>query len=49
MPQRRQVPEHHRRALRLALGVLIPCVLGYGVLLPEHLEHSKGFAQACKW
>lgn len=45
----RQVPEYYRRAIRLALAVGLPCVLGYGVLLPEKHVNSKYFAQACKW
>lgn len=47
LPER--VSEHKRRALRLFLGVLIPCSVGYGVVGPEHLALSKDVQTIAKW
>lgn len=46
--RRNAVPEAYRRAIRLAIGLTIPCVLGLGVLGKE-LPRSHEFTQACLW
>jgi len=47
LPER--IPEHRRRAVRLALGVGIPCFIGFGVIGPEHLAYSAAAQTICKW
>ena len=47
LPER--LPEYKRRAIRLALGVGIPCFVGFGVVGPEHLQWSAAAATICKW
>eukprot|EP00889_Picochlorum_renovo_P000248 jgi/Picre1/27278/NNA_000247.t1 len=42
-------PEHLRRSLRLVLGVTLPCLVGFGVVGPEHLVYSDEIKGACKW
>ncbi len=42
-------PEHLRRSLRLVLGVTLPCLIGFGVIGPEHLVYSDEIKGACKW
>lgn len=42
-------PDSYRRAIRLALGVGIPCLLGLGVIGPEHWAWSQDFVAACSW
>lgn len=44
-----RVPEYQRRALRLALGVGIPCLIGFGVVGPEHVRWSEWAQTMCKW
>jgi hypothetical protein len=43
------IPEYKRRALRLALGVLLPCLVGYGVIGPEHIKESEDAQVLAKW
>mmetsp|Transcript_8270 Transcript_8270/g.24700 ORF Transcript_8270/g.24700 Transcript_8270/m.24700 type:complete len:646 (-) Transcript_8270:2468-4405(-) len=48
------VPDNIQNATRVAVCVLVSCVLGYGVVLPWYGEPHPGdtviqYAQACKW
>lgn len=49
LPTRERVPEHTRRSIRLFLGVSIPCLVGFGVIGPEHVRYSDAASSACKW
>mmetsp|Transcript_5169 Transcript_5169/g.10236 ORF Transcript_5169/g.10236 Transcript_5169/m.10236 type:complete len:482 (-) Transcript_5169:2107-3552(-) len=42
-------PEHFRRSLRLAVGVFVPCFLGFAILGPRHVAHTAAVKSACKW
>lgn len=42
-------PEYFRRSLRLAVGVFVPCVLGFAILGPRHVGHTASIKSACKW
>ena len=44
-----KVPEYLRRSLRLGLGVTLPCLVGFGVIGPEHVAYSDAAKNACKW
>jgi hypothetical protein len=49
LPIRERLPEHTRRSIRLFLGVSIPCLVGFGVIGPEHVRYSNDVSSACKW
>lgn len=42
------MPEQYRRAIRLAIGIGLACVMGLGVLGSE-LPRRPEFTQACLW
>lgn len=44
-----KVPEYKRRALRLALGVFLPCYVGFGLLVLEESPLALSAQTACKW
>jgi hypothetical protein len=49
LPKTEKVPEYLRRSLRLGLGVTLPCLVGFGVIGPEHVAYSDAAKNACKW
>lgn len=49
LPIRERLSEHTRRSIRLFLGVSIPCLVGFGVVGPEHVVYSNAVSSACKW
>lgn len=48
LARRSTLPEQYRRAIRLAVGICIPCIVGLGVLGRE-LPRKREFTQACLW
>lgn len=49
LPRYEKLSEHTRRSFRLFLGVCIPCLVGFGVIGPEHVRYSDAVSSACKW